>query len=136
MGWVAFEYYGRESFIPAGAECVTRPRSGPGIPYYEDAPEPLRRALFAFENGERSALPAVLSQARSRDALTLWHLLTRAAASERGVVFDRFARLILLPPGVKRSAVVAGDAHSIDLCWNALNLQDTSWWRGWERPWK
>ncbi len=43
LGWVAFRYQGHESFIPAGAQCVTRKREGPGIPFYEDAPEELRR---------------------------------------------------------------------------------------------
>ena len=37
VGWVAFENEGRESFIPAGAACLTRPGKGPGIPYYQDA---------------------------------------------------------------------------------------------------
>jgi hypothetical protein len=41
MGWVAFQYGDRESLIPEGADCVTHKASGPGIPYYEDAPEPL-----------------------------------------------------------------------------------------------
>ena len=37
-GWVAFEFEGRESLVPAGAICRTRPGSGPGTPHFEDAP--------------------------------------------------------------------------------------------------
>jgi hypothetical protein len=31
--------------------------------------------------------------------------------------------------------VLRRDAHSLDLCWNALNLENTGWRRGWERRW-
>jgi hypothetical protein len=136
MGWVAFQYGGHEAFIPAGAECVTRRRSGPGIPFYEDASDSFRRGLEIYENGSAAALPSILAEARPRDGLTLWHLLTRAAASDRGRVFDRFAQLVTLPPEATRDAAVRGDAQAIDLCWNSLNLQNTDWWRGWERNWK
>jgi FecR-like protein len=136
MGWVAFQYSGHESFIPAGAECITRRRSGPGVPFYEDASEGFRKALLVYETGERTALPGVLAEARSRDALSLWHLLTRAPEADRGQVFDRFAQLVALPPEVTRDGALTGEPHTIDLCWNALNLEETGWWRGWERPWK
>jgi hypothetical protein len=31
--------------------------------------------------------------------------------------------------------VLRRDPHAIDLCWDALNLENTRWWRGWERRW-
>ena len=135
LGWVAFQLGEHESFIPAGAECVTRKRGGPGIPYYEDAPESLRQSLALMERGDDAALPGVLAAARPADALTLWHLLTRAAERDRGAVFDRFAQLVTLPPEVARAAVLQRDAHALDLCWDALKLENTEWWRGWERRW-
>ena len=135
MGWVAFQSGGREAFIPAGAACVTRRRQGPGIPYYEDAPEPLRQALAAYERGDPAALPGILANARPRDGLTLWHLLTRVPDAERPAVFDRFASLVALPPEVARPAALRRDPRAVDLCWNALNLENTGWWRGWERHW-
>ena len=135
LGWVAFQNGGQEAFIPQGAACVTRKRQGPGIPFYEDASEPLRRSLAAFEQGDTAALEGVLAAARASDAITLWHLLTRVAERDRGRVFDRFAELVTLPKEVRREAVVRRDAHAIDLCWNALNLENTDWWRGWEARW-
>ena len=45
-GWVAFEYKGRESFIPKDAMCATRPGFGPGTPCYEDAPAEIRRGPY------------------------------------------------------------------------------------------
>jgi len=135
MGWVAFQFGDRESFIPAGAACVTRKQAGPGIPFYEDAPESLRRSLTALEEGDAAALAGILAAARAEDGLTLWHLLTRVPERDRGAVFDRFAQLVALPPEVAREAVVRRDPHALDLCWDALNLENTEWWRGWERRW-
>ncbi|MGB7761650.1 MAG: hypothetical protein WBL61_17595 [Bryobacteraceae bacterium] len=134
-GWVAFQSHGHESFIPAGAACPTRQRQGPGIPFYEDAPEAFTAALAAYESGNDAALPRVLAAARPRDGLTLWHLLARVPAAARGDVFDRFAELVGVPREL-RSSAVRGDAKALDLCWNALNLEETGWWRGWERPWQ
>lgn len=135
MGWVAFQVGDREAFIPAGARCVTRKLGGPGIPYFEDAPEGLRRGVEDFERGAAGALNSLLAAARPRDGLTLWHLLTRVAERDRGAVFDRFRALVQLPAGVSRDAVLHRDAQAIDRCWNALDLQNTGWWRGWERKW-
>jgi hypothetical protein len=135
LGWVAFQFDGRESFIPAGATCVTRRRGGPGIPFYEDAPAELSQAVGRYERGDRSALGDVLSAARPRDGLTLWHLLTRVDARDRGVVYDRFAQLVKLPAGVTRELIVRKDSGAVDQAWNALELENTDWWRGWERQW-
>ncbi len=135
MGWVAFQVGDREAFIPAGAACVTRKRSGPGIPYFEDAPDAVRRGVERFERGDAGALNELLAAARPRDGLTLWHLLTRAPEPDRGAVFDRFRDLVHLPAGVSRDGVLRGDARAIDQCWNALDLENTGWWRGWERKW-
>jgi hypothetical protein len=34
-----------------------------------------------------------------------------------------------------RESVLRLDAHAIDRCWDALALENTEWWRGWERKW-
>jgi hypothetical protein len=136
LGWVAFRNEGQESFIPAGAQCVTRKREGPGLPFYEDAPEALRRGVDLFEAGKpAAALDPILAAARPRDGLTLWHLMTRVPEPDRGRVFDRFAQLVPLPTDVTREAAVRRDPKTIDRCWDALNLENTEWWRGWERKW-
>lgn len=135
-GWVAFQSGTAESFIPAGAACVTRPVWGPGIPYFQDAGGVFRTALSQFEESARpAALQTLLLESRPRDALTLWHLLSRAASAERGRIFDRLSRLVVLPPEVTREAAIAGDRKTLDLAWNALGLGSPEWWRQWERPW-
>jgi Putative zinc-finger/FecR protein len=108
LGWVAFVWHGRELIVPAGAACATRPPTGPGTPYFEDAPAALRSALarFDFEEGGRGALDVVLAQARRRDALTLWHLLPRVADVDRRPLYDRLVTLVAPPQGVTRDGVL------------------------------
>ncbi len=136
-GWVAFQVEGRESFIPAGAACKTRKRTGPGTPYFQDASDLLRTSIHQFDQtGDPTALRRVLTEARQRDALTLWHLLTRAKPADRGDVFAQFAKLVALPKEVTREGIVAKDPHMLDLSWNALKLDDADWWREWKREWR
>ena len=76
LGYVGFEYKGRESYVPERARCLMRPEVGPGTPFYADASAAFQAALERFDfSQERAALPVLLSEARPRDALTLWHLL-------------------------------------------------------------
>jgi hypothetical protein len=114
-GWVALEWKGRESLVPAGALCRTRP-SGPGTPYFEDSSEAFRQALtaFDFDNGGSEALRVVLSQSRVRDTLTLWHLLSRVDPGERLRVFDRMVELMPLPPGVAREKALQLDQDTLN----------------------
>jgi FecR-like protein len=139
LGWVGFHLNGRESFIPAGAMCPTRPKVGPGTPYFEDASQSFRAALgdldFAAQSSEDRAasLEIILTQARARDGLTLWHLLSRTEGAERAAVYDRFAALVPPPPGVTRDGILRLDQSMLDLWWNALNLGDIYLWRYWEQ---
>ncbi|PYQ07178.1 MAG: hypothetical protein DMF82_04445 [Acidobacteria bacterium] len=134
-GWVGVEHGGRESFVPRGAACVTRPGAGPGTPYYEDAPEELKRALAAVDFGPAGARPeavrVALASARSEDALSLWHLLGRLDGADRVAVYDRLAQLVAPPEGVTREGVLAGDRLMLDRWWEALGLGSAGWWRQW-----
>jgi len=138
-GWVAFEHGGRESFVPAGARCATRPGVGPGTPYLTDAPPALVAALTVLDTGTASeqaqaaALSRVLSDARPDDAVTLWHLLARVPAPSRGAVFDALARAVPPPASVTREGIERGDRAMRDAWWGALGLGDIEWWRTWKR---
>ena len=122
---------------PQAPRAVHRRRTGPGIPYYQDATPQFMAALAEFESsGNAGALARVVAEARAKDGLSLWHLLTRVTGQQRRDVFDRFTRLIALPPQVNTERVLAGDPHMLDLCWNALGLDDADWWREWKRDWK
>jgi hypothetical protein len=108
-GWVALELKDRESMVPAGATCATRPGIGPGTPYFDDASENFRKALasFDFEPGSRVPnLEVILNQARPRDTLTLWHLLSRVEGNDRALVYERMTALVTPPDGVTREGVL------------------------------
>lgn len=136
LGWVAFQWNGIESFIPAGAACATRVGHGPDTPYFLDAPESLTKSLAQFDlTGNTDALRSLLAAARQRDALTLWHLLERTKAAQRAEVFDRFAALVTLPSDVTRDNILSGDRKSMNGAWDALKLGNTTWWREWKRDW-
>lgn len=108
-GWAALEWGERESLVPAGASAPTRPEVGPGTPAFDDASDRLRRALLDFDFGPsgRAALDVVLTEARDRDTLTLWHLMWRVEVTERARVFERIVALTPLPAGVDRDRALA-----------------------------
>ncbi len=141
LGWVGFQRNGHESFIPAGAACPTDGKAGPGTPYFEDASEPFRLALHRLDfdsmppDLRAAALDVVLAEARKRDALSLWHLLSRVSESERPRVYDRLAALVPPSPGVTRDSAMRLDPKSLDLWWNEFGLGDIEVWRHWERSW-
>jgi FecR protein len=139
LGWVGFHLNNRDSFIPAGAMCSTRPELGPGIPYFEDATPAFREGIAQFDSSSQAsparsaALATILSEARAHDALSLWHLLSRTTGPQRAQVYTRFAALVPPPKGVTRSGVLNLDQSMLDLWWNSLGLGEISTWRFWEQ---
>lgn len=131
-GWVALQLKDRESIVPAEAACETRPEVGPGTPYFEDASPVFRAALskidFDTDVKDRSRLlETLLSQARSRDTLTLWHLLARVIGQDRERVYDALAALAAPPAGVTREGVLQLNPDMLDRWRSAL---EASWNRG------
>ncbi|MGA2814037.1 MAG: FecR domain-containing protein [Candidatus Acidiferrum sp.] len=141
MGWVGFKLNGHESFIPAGAACATRPKVGPGTPYFEDASAEFRAALLRFDFEDRTVkqraddAAIVLREARRRDALTLWHLLARVDDGVRVLVYDRLSKFAPPPATVTKQGILGLDQAMLDLWWNELGFDDISVWRHWERSW-
>lgn len=139
MGWVGFRLNGRDAFIPAGAVGETRKGIGPGTPYFEDASAEFKAALREFDfaklsEEERSAqLTIVLGNARKNDALTLWHLLSRASVADRGRVFDALNAAVPAPKGVTREGIERGEHEMLDAWWNELGYDDIRVWRKWEK---
>lgn len=139
LGWVGFHLNGRDSFIPAGAMCLTRPGLGPGTPYFEDASPQFREALATFDTAQPSSdahsqqLNIILARARAKDALTLWHLLSRTTGPERAQVYDRLVALVPPPDGVTRDGILSLDRPMLDRFWDALGLGRISIWRMWEQ---
>ena len=123
-GWVSFQWEGLESLVPAGASCRMRAALGPGIPCFEDAPASLQQAVerFGIEKSGSDSLNTILSAARVRDTLTLWHLLSRVDAGDRRRVYDRMAALTPPPAGFTREQVLKLDPEALrrwreDMAW-------------------
>jgi len=114
-GEVEFQSSAYAARVPMGALVLTRAGVGPGIPYVEDAPEALRRALDA------SDVRGVLAAARPDDAISLWHVLQRVDSGARGAVYDRLRALVPPPPGVSRGAALALDAPTLDAYWTHIH---------------
>ena len=118
-GWVALELSDRESMVPAGAACETRPVIGPGTPYFEDSSTVFREALEkvdfdAHATVRSAALASMLDQARTRDMLTLWHLLARVNGEDRVRVYEKMAVFAPPPAGVTREGILRLDQQMLD----------------------
>lgn len=133
-GWAAVEWHGRPSFTPAGAACPLW-TDGPGTPYFEDASAAFREALAAVDTRpadslvRRIAVDVVASEARPRDALTLWHLGARLEPPLNGLVLDRLAGLVPPPAGVTRRGMMAGDDVMRERWFASLGLGPAPWTR-------
>lgn len=129
-GWVALQLKDRESMVPAGASCATRPGVGPGTPYFDDATDVFRSALarLDFQPGAQETkipdLDLLLMDARPRDTLTLWHLLGRVEGNDRVRVYERIAGFSPPPEGVTREGVLQLNEQMLQLWKDKL---ETTW---------
>jgi hypothetical protein len=114
-GAVALNFKGRESFVPAGAICQSRPGKGPGTPYLEGASERFKQSLaeFDFQNGKEDALAVVLDEAHKEDAISLWNLLQRVEGAEREQVYTKLAALVPFPQDTTREGLLQLDEQML-----------------------
>jgi len=133
-GWVALEFGGMESIVPASTLCTTKPGFGPGTPFRDDASGAFKQALtqYDFERGGAGALAVVLGEARNMDSITLWHLLFRETGTQRARVYDRLAALVPAPEDVTREGMLNGDPEMIKAWQQHLNLGVKPWWKFWQ----
>jgi len=128
-GWVALELKDRESMVPTGAACQTRPGVGPGTPYFEDASPEFQRALTTIDFGgnpsDQVAIDTLLKTSRARDTLTLWHLLGRVNLEERDKLYDKIASFVPPPGGVTRDGILKLDQTMLDKWRDDL---EPAWW--------
>jgi hypothetical protein len=123
-GWVSLETKDRSTFIPAGAVAYAHPVLGPSIPINDDATDALRAAALQRDVD----VDVILKEARKKDALTVWHLISRVpegAGRER--VVTRLEELVPRPDGVTRDAVLHGDKAALER-WRK-ETASTGWWK-------
>jgi len=134
LGWVALEN-GRKAWVPAGASCRTDPRRGPGTPVFEDASVELREAIDRFDFDDQTPeerlddLWIIVRQARTKDLITLWHLLMRTEGEERILVTKGISLVWDLPPDIRRQDLVSGDPDAIARLGRELGVRETTWWK-------
>jgi hypothetical protein len=123
-GWVAMEMAANASYVPATMACITRPNQIPGTPYRQDASSEFVEALKRYDFGGQGAadLAEVLGRARKVDALTLWHLLKRAAPEQKRAVFDSLNKLVPAPKNVSFEKVAAADRAAMDAWKDSIEL--------------
>ena len=117
-GAVSFESDGRRVYVPSGAECVARPRRGPGTPVWSDAPDPWKDAVSRVDTTRRldgESADRLLASSTPRDTLALWHLLTVVdATDDRRRLLDHIAALVPLDEAVDRNAALALDPDALE----------------------
>ena len=140
-GWVGFESRGLQSLVPAGAACRTRRGVGPGTPYFETAPEALRRALVEIDFGSDGREGAPPSSARSprRVSATRSRCGTCCPVSTARIAG---ASSIGSPRSCRRRsrsrarASCAATRPMRDLWWDELGLGSADFWRDWTARWQ
>lgn len=123
-GFVALEQDGRESIVPAGAMAITKKGKGIGTPYFEDVSAQFQKALyrFDFENGGGKSLKIIFDEARDKDALTLWHLLSRTKGAERERVFETLNKLVKLPANSTKEGILRLDKKMLEEWRNEIGI--------------
>jgi Putative zinc-finger len=132
MGWVELEHGGIGVIVPVGAMCEIRAGRGPGTPFSEKTSASFRSALSRWDSDhDGKAFAELLGEATPADAITLWHLITQVAASQRETVYDRLAALVPPPPGVTRGGILEGNSKMLDAWWDVFGPEQSSWLRFW-----
>jgi len=122
VGWVMLENGDHAVTVPADARCAIHAGRGPGVPLFGDAPPAFAAAVARLDEdpSDEPALRAALDAARSRDRLSLWHLLPRVEAPDRARVLARMTAFAPLPANVRPESILAGDRGALDAWWDAL----------------
>jgi hypothetical protein len=121
-GFVALENGKYEAIVPAGAIALTKKGKGVGTPFAEGSSPELQKALYQFDfaNGGAAALEKIVREAALYDSISLWHLLSRVEAKQRGKVFDALAALVKPPAKVTRTGIARLDRTMLDAWWTAI----------------
>jgi hypothetical protein len=118
-GLVLLESHGRQSWVPDAALCRMKPGRGPGTPHAEQSSSHFRELLDAFDFDGAPIAP-VIDAAADVDAITLWHLLRRAAPADRPAVYSKLAAFVPPPEGVTPEGISRLDDTMLDGWWEEI----------------
>ncbi len=127
-GWVLVENNNSKSLLPAGTRCYSEISKRPGTPFLNDASESFKESLFKldFENGVETELTLLLSEARQKDLISLFHLLKQLDRESRGKIYDRISILFNIPQRITREGIVNGNSDMMGRLWTELGIGSIS----------
>lgn len=134
-GEVELARNGIVSVVPAGNVSTVAAGSAtrPSLPVPLNADTALVRAVNAFDRqADSAAIADVVRAADARSTITLWHLLGRAPAAYRGMVYDRLAALSPPPASVTRERAIEGGSYALQRWRTELQrswAHEPPWWR-------
>ena len=125
-GCVELKSGNTKSLIPADAMCKTDKTFGTGTPYFNDATTEFKDALNDFDQNKdkSSALSILLKESRKKDALTLWHILTKVKDNEKQETYKRIAELVNIPSNITSRGIINGDKEMMSALRKALGYSD------------
>jgi len=127
-GWVLMEYKNRRVLLFAETKCLSDSSKGLGTPFSKDASSLFKESLYKvdFENSSKNELAVLLSEAKQKDLITLFHLLNRLDKESRGLIYDRISLLYKMPQRITREGIVHGDKDMMGRLWTELGLGSIS----------
>jgi hypothetical protein len=127
-GWMLVENKNSKSLLPAGTICISKISAEPGTPFAIDASTTFKESLHILdsENSSTQELAHLLSEARQKDLITLFHLLKRLDQESRGIIYDRISSLFKMPQRITREGIVNGEKDMVGRLWTELGLGSIS----------
>lgn len=113
------------SIVVAGTLCRVDGQNGPGVPRDPGATSAFVTALHDLEKdaGDSVSLMMALSQARTRDSVSLWHLIPRTSGDARSQVIKKLIELTPPPDDIQMIDVQNLDETALDRWWNVIRLE-------------
>jgi hypothetical protein len=128
-GWVVLESKAGSAYVKSGMACKSDVSGNLLTPVNEDAPQACKAVIEEFDETRRQ-LDTILATARPKDALTLWHLLSRVRTEDRPSVYDRLVELAPPPAGVTRSGILSLDPKMLQEWREEMApLNDVDFWK-------
>ena len=127
-GWVLMEYKNRRVLLCAETTCISDSSKGLGVPISNEASSTFKESLYKldFENSSKNELAILLSEAKKKDLITLFHLLKHLDNESRGMIYDRISLLFKMPQRITREGIVHGDKDMMGRLWTELGLGSIS----------
>jgi len=105
-GWLTMDVNDFQSYIPKNYSCVIS-KGRYVIPFSSSTNSDFEKLMVGFTGVNDPSIGAILSLAKKKDAISLWHLLQLVSSEDRFVVFDRLNELVPTPTGVTKQGIQA-----------------------------